>query len=334
MPETFDLQSRFDRLARDVSRAAGPGDADLPIGRARRRRAVSGAVALAVAVTIGVTAVQVVGQDGRGSAPDIADSRGETSPGAARRERLLGLLPPDSRHVSVLDVAGFTGEDGLDGQDPGDQDLLGYLMSSFVTLQRGPLPQLLLPDLVAYAGTGATDLYLVDRPADEITDRMVRAGWEDDSGVLVPGADVPNLAASLAPHLQVTDHGDRALVAIARDRDDLPGAGTRTPDPGSPAARLVDLGGALGQSFDQTGGCSLEAFSLSSPTEGTVLVGPPPGTSAGDVTIDQLEVPDGFSSIEAVAPAGRSVRARVTVASAAAPLELVTRLGLPGTDFC
>ena len=263
MPETFDLQSSFDDLARDVARAAGHGDADVPVRRARQRRAVAGAVAVVAAVTVGITTAQVVGDVVPGSAPDIAGSGGETSPGAARRERLLGLLPSDSRQVSVLDVEGLTGEVGLDVREPDDRDLSGYLLSGFVTLQQGPLTQLLLPDLVVYAGTGETDLYVVERPADEITDRMLRAGWEDDDGVLVPGTDVARVAARLAPHVQVTDEGEQAVVAIARDRGDLPAAGSPAPEPGPVAARLVELGGAAGLSFGATDDCNLQAVSLS-----------------------------------------------------------------------
>jgi len=333
VPETFDLQHRLDELVRDVSRVAGPGDAGLPVRRARRRRVLAGAVAAVLVVTLGTTVTQVVGGDAPDSAPDIAD-RGRTSPGLERRERLLGLLPASSRQVSLLDVEGFRGRTGLSLADPEDQEVVNYVMSSFLRLQRGPFERLLLPDLVTYAGSGATDVFLVDRDASEVTRGMVRAGWEDDDGVLVPGGRVSRLTASLARFVLIADEGGRTVVVLARERRDLPDLRGPTPEPVPAAAPLVTLGGAVGVSLDVVSSCTMQAVTLSSRTTGLVLLGPPEGTAPEDVTVGDLEVPEGLSSIEAVSAEGDSVVAQVTVPGPEGPQVLLRRLGLPGTGFC
>jgi hypothetical protein len=329
VPETFDLQDRFDELARDVARAAGPGDATVPVRRARRRRGVAGAVAMAVAVTVGVAALQVVGDERDAG---VVDSLGQSS-GQERRERLLALLPPDSNQVNVVDVVGFTGQPGLDYVRPGDRPLFGYLIASFIKVQGGPFGGLLIPHLVTYAGNGSTNAYLVDRRPDEIVDRLLQAGWVTRGDIMVPGPRVSETAASLGNYVRITDEAGQALVVIAHDRGDLPDAGSSS-EPGPLAARLADLGGAVGYSIDLNGSCAAEAVSLSSTTRGSVLLTPPEGVAPDAVGVDTLEVPDAFSSIDTVTPAGDAVRLEVTVPDAGGPLRYLRRLGLPGTEFC
>lgn len=298
---------------------------------------MAGAAAAAVVATLGATAAQLTSDDPDSSAPDYADTRSEVTPGAERRARLLSLLPGDSRQVNVLDVEGFTGEPGLDVvADPRDTGLGDYVLSPFLTLQRGWLMRVLLPDLVTYAGTGTTDLFLVDRSAADVTGAVVRAGWEDREGVLVPGGDVDRVDARIAPHVAVAGSDGMALVAIARDRDDLPDlTSAGTSEPGLSASRLIELGGGVGAAFDFDGGaCSLHAVSLTAPTEATVLLGPAPGTAPEEMSIDDLTTPEGVTSIDAVAAAGDLVRVDVTVPDQSVPAEILRRLGLPGTEFC
>lgn len=337
MPDTFDLQGALDELARDVARASGPGDAARPIRRARRRRALAGAAAAVVVATLGVTATQVTGADQDGASPDPAATRDDVTPGAERRARLLSLLPQDSRQVGVVDVAGFTGEPGLDAvADPRDAGLPEYMLSSILTLQQVRFQRLLLPGLVTYAGTGTADLFLVDREASGITAALTRAGWADQDGVLVPGADVPDPGARTAPHVQVTESDGMALVAITRDRGDLPDPSAAAGrGPGPAAGRLTGLGGGVGMAFDVDGGaCFPQAVALTSPTEATVLLGPARGVSPGETTVDDLTAPEGVTSIDAVAAEGDLVRADVTVADPTVPVEILRRLGLPGSEFC
>ncbi len=333
MPETFDLDDRFDDLVRDVSRAAGAGDPEGPVRRSRRRRAVAGAVATAVVVAVGATALTVVGPDRHD--PDVTGVHAEDSPGAERRARLLALLPPGSHQVSVVDVVGFTGRPGLDAvADPSEQALFDYLLSPFLKLQRGPFERLLMPDLVTYAGSGATDVFLVDRRPAEIVDRLVRAGWVARDDFLVPGSRVGGVTASLGRYIRVTEEEGQALVVIAHDRGDLLDPEAAATEPVPAAAPLVALGGAVGVSVDFDSSCTLQAFTLSSETAGLVLLGPPAGTEPSDVTVDDLLVPDGISSVDAVSPQGDSVVAQVTVPGPGGPMEVLSRLGLPGTEFC
>jgi hypothetical protein len=332
VPETFDLESAFDDLTRDVTRAAGPGDADRPVRISRRRRVAAGIAAMAVAVTVGVTATQVAGGDPDSSEPGYVDDPADTSPGAARRERLLAMLPPGSMQVSLLDVEAFNGTPGLDFADPDDRALRSFVMSSFLQLQRGPFARLLLPGLVTYAGNGSTDVFLVDRPPGEVTDALVRAGWEDRDGVLVPGDGVPRVTASVAPFVTVVDEGGRALVGIARERRGLPDPGG---EPAPPADDLVELGGAVGVAADLGGSpCAFHAASLTSRTQATVLIGPPEGSAPEEVTVDDLTAPEAITAIEAVAPDDALVRAEVSIEDPDALLQLLRRLGLPYSGFC
>lgn len=336
MPETSDLQQSFDDLARDVRRAVGPGDVERPIRRARRRRAVAGAAALAVVAALGFTATQLTVGDSRSGDPEYVDTRPDPAPGASRRERLLGLLQPaQGDQVNLLDVVGFTGEPGLSLADEQDRQLLDYLNSPVVTLLAEPFVSLLLPDLVSHAGTGATDLFLVDRPPEDISSAVVRAGWEEDGDVLVPGSGSPKVARRVAPYVTVTEESGLTLVGISRTRDTLPGQASDTSALAPPATRLLDLGGAVGVSLGpDLGSCTLLTASLSSPTSATVLLRPPPGVTPEEVTTDRLQVPDAFERISGVEPDGELVRVAVTMESASAPIDLLRRLGLPGTEFC
>lgn len=334
MPDTFDADRAFETLAHDVARTSAPGNVDRAIRRARRRRATVGVAAMLVVAVLGVTAVQLGGADSDGVAPEYVDTPFETSPGLERRARLLGLLPPDSQQVNVLDVLAINGEPGLATDDRG-LELAAYVNSSFITLARGPFARLLLPELVTYAGTGADDVFLVDRPADEVAGGFVRAGWEDQDGVLVPGPSVQRVTARLGRHIQVTDAEGSALVVIARDRDDLPDVAAPAEEPGPAGERLLDLGGAVGVAMRaDLGPCAVHAVTLTSRTEATFLVGPPVGTSPEEVSVNDLVVPDALSSIEAVTADDDLLRVVVSTASPVEPLDLLRRLGLPGTEFC
>lgn len=335
MPDTFDADRAFDTLARDVARTSAPGNVDRAIRRARRRRAAAaGVAAMLVVAVLGVTASQLGGADSDGISPEYVDTPFEVSPGLERRTWLLGLLPPDSEQVNVVDVLAINGEPGLETDDRG-LELAAYVNASFLTLARGPFARLLLPDLVTYAGTGAEDVFLVDRPAGEVVEGFERAGWEDRDGVLVPGPGVQRITARLGRYIQVTDAGGSALVVIARDRGDLPDVAAPTLQPGPAGARLAELGGAVGVAMRaDLGPCALHAVTLTSRTEATLLVGPPAGTAPEEVSLDDLVVPDGLSSLEAVGADDDLLRVAVSTASPVEPLDLLRRLGLPGTDFC
>ncbi len=336
MPETSDLQHAFDDLARDVTRVAGPGDVDRPIRDARRRRMVAGAASLALVAAVGVVATQFTVGDVR-TDPGYVDTHPDPAPGAERRERLLRLIPPAKLQlVNLVDVVGFTGEPGLSLADEQDRQLLDYLNTAFITLRAEPFVSLVLPDLVSYAGTGDTSLFLLDRPAREVTGELLRAGWQDEGdGVLVPGESTSRMDRRFAPYVKVTEEGALTLVGISRDRDELPGRASGASTLDAAAARLLDLGGALGVSLGyDLGPCAMLTASLSSPTSATVLLRPPAGTAPEEVTTDDLDVPDAFEQITAVEPDGDLVRAEVAIEDAEAPLELLRRLGLPGTTFC
>ena len=118
-------------------------------------------------------------------------------------------------------------------------------------------------------------------------------------------------------------------------------AGLVGPGPDGPSSRivpaaapLVTLGGAVGVSLGFGSSCTLQAVALSSETTGLVLMGPPAGTDPEDVVVGDLQAPEGISSIDGVVPEGDSVVARVTVPDPGGPLEVLGRLGLPGTEFC
>jgi hypothetical protein len=286
---------------------------------------------MAVAVTVGVAALQVAGDERDAG---VVDSLGQTSSGQERRERLLALMPPDSNQVNVVDVVGFTGQSGLTSLDRDDRRLLGYLLAPFLKLGQEPFGRLLIPHLVTYAGNGTTNAYLVDHRPAEIVDPFLRAGWVREGDLLVAGPDVADDAEVFQKYIRVTEEGGYTLVVIADRRGDLPDPRTSS-EPGPVAARLVDLGGAVGFSIDMKNGrCVPQAVSLTSTSEGSVLITPPAGVAPDAASVDTFEVPDGFSSIEAAAPDGEAVRLTVTVPDASGPLEFIRRLGLPGTEFC
>ncbi len=295
-----------------------------------------GAASLAVLAALGVAALQLTGGDSQSPESGYLDTRPDPAPGAERRERLLGLLSPTGAdQISLVDVVGFTGEPGLSIADEQDLELLDYLNSAFVTLQAEPFVSLILPDLVSYAGTGETDLFLVDRAPRDVTGELVDAGWEEDDGVLVPGDGLSKVDRRVAPYVGVRDEDGLSLVAISRRRSKLTGQASGASTLPAPATRVLDLGGAVGVSFGaDLGSCAMLTASLSSPTSATVLIRPPSGTVPDEVTADRLQVPDAFERIVGVGPDGDLVRVEVAMEDAEAPLVLLRRLGLPGTAFC
>lgn len=334
MPETFDPQRAFDELTRQVAREVGPGDVGLPIRAARRRRMVGGVAAVAVASVLAVTLGQVVGTDSRSSTPEYAETNTDTSQGAARRERLLTMLPEDTVQAHVLDVggvAGFVADDDQFSRIAGE-----YVLGAFATLGTGPILPL-LPDLVTYAGDGGTSVFLLDLPANEVTDGFMAAGWEEDGELLVPGPAVGIQDASTARNVHVADDGGgRSLVAIAGDPEELPDiAGTSSRTPSVAVERLLGLEGPAGFALSfEPDPCAFVAATLTAPTEATMLVAPPAGRSADAVTVDDLTPPKGVVSIDAAAADGNLVRVELTVEQASVPADLLDRYPLPGTQFC
>ena len=198
-----------------------------------------------------------------------------------------------------------------------------------------PFVSLILPGLVSYAGTGETDLFLVERAPPDVTGELVAAGWEEGDGVLVPGDGLSKVDRRVAPYVEVREEDGLTLVAISRRRGKLPGQVSRASTLPAPATRLLDLGGAVGVSFGaDLGPCAMLTASLSSPTSATVLIWPPSGAAPDEVTADRPRVPDAFERIVGVGPDGDLVRVEVAMEDAGALLVLLRRLGLPGTAFC
>lgn len=310
MPENTDLQARFDALAEDVGRLA-VSDAERPAVLTRRNRNRRYAV-VAAAIAVAVVAV------------------GE----------LLRWLPEDSMSVTYLDLEALGAGPGLDLDDPVQGDLAAYVGASpTLMLDRDPFAAAVYSDLVTHVGSTSLEFFVLDVAVDDLAEQVGDAGWERSrSGVWTPGDAVARAARSAAPAVRVdgTDEG-RTLMTIARRAQDLPEvlAGGPAPEVSAASRGLRELSpGIAGYGVSLREPCVLSAVSLSSPTRAEGAFEPPRGTPARDVTAEQISRLDGIEAAGEVSVAGGLARVTMELENPSAPVELLQRLGLPGSTFC